>query len=257
MNIGFIGTGEISAAVIEGMLLENPSRTIVISPRSASVSSELAARHASVTRALDNQSVVDASDVVCLGIRPQQAREIIAPLRFRPDKILVSFIAGASTEELRNLLPEPRAICRVTPLPMIARRQGPILLYPDEPVVRDLFAPLGDLIVADSGDQMAAYGVASGAMSSFFVQMLVAIDWLAEHGVPREGARDYMMSMMSALGQTGARTNVADLTDLPRRHETVGGLNEACREKLSATGWFTAYADGLVAVRKRSAELSE
>ena len=209
-----------------------------------------------VTQAKDNQSVVDASDVVCLGVRPQHAREIVAPLAFRPDQVVVSFIAGISTKAVQELLPEPRAICRVTPLPTIARRQGPILLFPSEPAVRDLFAPLGDLIVAASEDEMAAYGFASGAMSSFFAQMQVAIDWLSEHGVPRVGARDYMMSMMSALGQTGARTTLADLADLPRRHETVGGLNEACRERLSAAGWFDAYADGLEAVRKRSAELS-
>ena len=119
MTIGFIGTGEIAAAVIEGMLAEDPSHPIVVSPRSASVSTDLAARYASVTRAKDNQSVVDTSDIVCLGVRPQQAREGIAPLSFRPDQNLVSFIAGASTDDLRELLPEPRAICRVPMFQML------------------------------------------------------------------------------------------------------------------------------------------
>ncbi len=257
MRIGFIGTGVIAEAVIEGMLAEDPTRAISVSPRSEAISRALAERHAAVTRAADNQAVVDASDVVCLGVRPEQAAATLDPLTFRADQRVVSFVAGVAAEDLARHARWAGAVCRVTPLPTIARRQGPILIQGATPAITELFRPLGVLVEAADSAEMEAYGCASGVMSSFFSQALAGIGWLTDQGMPRAGARDYLMAMYAGLAETGLRTPAADLDALPARHETTGGLNEACRERLAAAGWFDAYRLGFDAVRDRSRSVAD
>ena len=74
MRIGFIGTGTISAAVVEGLQSLPDAPEIVLSPRSEATSIALAAKFAKVSRAQSNADAAKA-DIVFLGMRPAQPRE--------------------------------------------------------------------------------------------------------------------------------------------------------------------------------------
>ena len=98
MTLGFIGTGAIAAAMVEGLA---PDR-ILLSPRGASVAADLAARFAGVTIAASNQAVVDGSDLVVLSVRPQVAEAVIRALRFRPGQKVLSLIAATGIDHLQD-----------------------------------------------------------------------------------------------------------------------------------------------------------
>ena len=259
MRIGFVGTGVISAAVIEGLCRVEDGEVapeILVSPRSEAITVDLARRHANVNREGSNQDVVDAADVICIGVLPGQLPEVAGALRFRDDQIVVSFVAGADVRDVsRHIDADPR-VCRVVPLPTIARREGPVLLHPGVPEVRDLFAPLGTLIEPADADRMMAFAHGGAMMSSFFAMANAGIEGLEAHGVPRDGARDYMMALYRALATTGGTTPPDGLGDLPARHETPGGVNEACREHLSDLGWFDAYRGAVDAVARKTETLA-
>lgn len=259
MRIGFVGTGVISAAVIDGLCRVPAGVTapeITVSPRSENVGRELAARHPTVRRAESNQEVVDGADLVCIGVLPSQLPEVLGPLRFRDAQIVVSFVAGADVGRVAAHIDAAPRICRIVPLPMIARREGPVLLYPAIPEVRDLFAPLGTLIEPSDAERMMAFAHGGALMSSFFAMANAGVEGLAAHGVPRDGARDYLMAMYRALTATGLATSPDALADLPARHETPGGVNEACREHLSGLGWFDAYRGAIQAVARKTETLA-
>lgn len=249
-RLGVIGTGTLSAAVIEGLLAVHGDRLeIMVSPRSEAVSRDLAERYPQVTRASSNQAVVDAADIVLLGVRPQHLDEVMARLRLRADQTVLSFVAGAGLARLAPLCAPATRVLRVTPLPPIARRQGPILVFPGDPETETLFAGLGTVIVPENADQIMALGYAGGLMASFFEMALAAIRWLEAEGVPRSMGRDYVMSMFAALGDTGLRTPADSLEGLPGEHATPGGINERCLNQLSEAGWFADYASGLEAMK--------
>ena len=86
MQIGFIGTGTISGAVIEGLQSLPDAPEIIVSPRSEGASLALAARFKRVTRAASNAEVAKA-DMVFLGMRPMHLDDAIAGhrVRRRPD----------------------------------------------------------------------------------------------------------------------------------------------------------------------------
>jgi pyrroline-5-carboxylate reductase len=58
-----------------------------------------------VAIAPDNQAVADACDVVVVSIRPQQAREVLAPLKFRAGQTVLSVMAGSALPRYANSSP--------------------------------------------------------------------------------------------------------------------------------------------------------
>ena len=83
MRIGVLGTGTIASAVVRSVA--DDGHSITVSRRSAAVSAALARDHASVSLA-ENQGVIDASDVILLGLMADAAPRVLDGLRFRPDQ---------------------------------------------------------------------------------------------------------------------------------------------------------------------------
>ena len=77
MNYGFVGTGNIVSDVITGM---NGSKIrykkIIISPRNQKKAKQLKKKFKKITIAKDNQSVINESDWVFLGILPKVGDKI-------------------------------------------------------------------------------------------------------------------------------------------------------------------------------------
>lgn len=148
MVVGFVGCGTISAAVVKGMCQAlNGAVEIVVSPRNPQVAAALAKEFpARVTIATDNQAVLDASDVVCIGVTPQIYEEVLKSLSFRAEHIVISFM---STVKISSLVPlvapatssiflclryamfdtdivRAAAVVRMIPMPPIAKCLGTI-----------------------------------------------------------------------------------------------------------------------------------
>jgi pyrroline-5-carboxylate reductase len=85
VRLGFIGTGSIAAAIIEGFQRSDADHyPILVSPRSDEMSRMLATRYPNVDRAESNAAVIEGSDVVFLTMRPRQLEEGISGLAFGP-----------------------------------------------------------------------------------------------------------------------------------------------------------------------------
>ena len=244
MRIGFIGTGTISAAVVEGLQSLDNAPEIVVSPRSDAVSAALAARFPKVQRATSNAEAA-AADIVFLGMRPAQVDEALEGVTFGAGQIVVSMVAGFALSEIATRWPLA-AVCRLVPLPGIARRVGPIAMYPALPPIIRLVEPLGDLFVVDSESQLY-FGGLSAFMSSYFQLQHALIDAGTEAGVAEADARRYVISMLGMLADTGSRASPSEFATLVEGHQTKGGLNARVREQLLAAGWFDAPRAALLA----------
>ena len=239
MTIGFIGTGTIAAAVIEGLAWHGQGVDIFVSPRSAEISTRLAATFPQVRRAASNAEVAVNSDIVCLAMLPTKLEEALEGIAFRADQTIVSFVAGVSLETLAGIAPGAKH-CRVVPLPMIARREGPILCYPPLPEVVQLLDGLGTLVVPESEAELQALMAVSGFMSTYFELQGALGGWLESRGVAGERGSLFVRSLFAALGTTGLAATPDKVADLPREHETPGGMNFRTRTQLAEAGWFSA-----------------
>ncbi|MDQ0391388.1 NAD(P)-binding domain-containing protein [Labrys monachus] len=246
LRLGFVGTGTLAQAVIGGLQETHGDRcTILVSPRSEETSRALAARYPNVERAASSAAVVEGSDIVFLGMRPQQLAEGIAALPFRDGQVVVSFLAGVPLALVREKVRPAAAVCRAIPLPGIRLRRGPVVLHPGHALVEDLFGGLGDLIVADRESDLTAVSNASAMMSSHFAMQNRMVDWLSSRSVAPDVATRYVRSMFAGLAAIGLDgLDRGEQLD-PAHHETKGGLNERVRSHLASAGWFDEVATAL------------
>jgi pyrroline-5-carboxylate reductase len=249
MTIGFIGTGTISGAMVEGLSGRDGPPEIVVSPRSEAVSTALAAQFANVRRTASNAEVAKA-EIVVLGMRPAQLAEAMAGLSFGADQIVVSLVAGLALAELQKLAPNSRVACAV-PMPGISRAIGPITLYPGLPELVRLLAPLGDLFVVPDESRLNMGGL-SAFLSSYFELQGRLITAAVASGAPPEDARRFVVSLLGMLADTARHTPAEGFDRLVEEHQTKGGLNERVRARLLAEGWFDALPEALAAITRLS-----
>lgn len=235
MRIGFIGTGTISAAVVEGLQRLPEVPEILVSPRSETTSVALAAKFRSVTRAASNAEVAKA-DIVFVGMRPAQLDDAVSGIDFGERQIVVSMVAGFSLADIRARWTRP-TVCRFIPLPGIARGMGPMTIYPAVPEVIALLSPLGELFVVRD-EAGLHFGGTNAFMSSYYELQRALIAVGTGAGQSESDARRYVVSMLGMLADTAQRTPDALFDSLVQEHQTKGGLNERVRAALLAQGWF-------------------
>lgn len=244
MRIGFIGTGTISAAVIEGLQSLPDAPQIVVSPRSEATSLALAAKFRNVTRAQSNADVATA-DIVFLGMRPMHVEAAMAGIGFRAGQIVASMVAGFGLDDIGARWPKA-TVCRFIPLPGIARGKGPMTTYPAVPEIIELMSPLGDLFVAPD-EARIHFGGINAFMSSYYELQRALIDVGTGAGLGASDARGFVVSMLGMLADTAQDTPDAVFDKLVEEHQTKGGLNERVRITLMEQGWFDAPRAALTA----------
>ena len=114
---GFIGVGTMSSAIVRGLCtLPQPPKAVVLSPRGESNGLSLVQQFSTgdtpgiVRRAKTNQEVVDESDVIFVGVLPQQTEEVLRALTFKPTQTIVSLVSTAPLSMLQDAcMPVPAA----------------------------------------------------------------------------------------------------------------------------------------------------
>jgi pyrroline-5-carboxylate reductase len=252
MKLGFIGTGALTAAIVTGLKsVADGSVSVLLSPRSEEISASLAARYSDVRVAADNQAVLDGSDTIMLAVRPQVAHEVLRQLRFRRDHRVVSLIATLSREEIATLTAPAEQVTKALPMPMIALRQGPIIICPPDSGVAELFGRLGKVIEIKNSSEFDALSVATATFATYFKYLDTIHSWLKDHGVADATARDYVATLFKALGSAPETMPDADFTQLAQDYATLGGINEQILRELTARKLFEAVAESLDGVHRR------
>ena len=84
MNLGFIGTGEITKAVVEGIIKSNLKyKKIYLSKRNTKISSTLKRQSKKIEVLKFNQDIIDKSNWIFLGVTPEVGKKIIKGLKFK------------------------------------------------------------------------------------------------------------------------------------------------------------------------------
>jgi pyrroline-5-carboxylate reductase len=252
MKLGFVGTGAITAAIVTGLNADGGGRdTILVSPRNADTAAELARRFPNVTVAASNQRVLDGSDIVILAVRPQVAAEVLSGLKFRPDHHVISLMALTSLPRVAALVAPAGSVTRAIPLPIVADRRGPTVIYPADPVAAQIFDRLGTTIDANNAEQFDAFSAATATMAPYFAFAEEIAAWLARHDVPPADARRYVATVFDGLGHVAVATPQHSLAALAGEFATRGGLNEQVMAHLRERHALASLSDALDAVLRR------
>lgn len=231
-TIGFIGTGEISAAMVTGLAgaAGGPER-IMVSPRSAGVSARLAREFpGTVAVAESNAHVVASSDIVVLAILPHQLHEALDGVRFRPEQLVISLLAGVAIADVAAVVGASVPIVRAVPMPAVARRDSVTVMAPPEPRAKALFDLLGGALELPAEPDLAVYSALTGTISGFYRYLDIVCEWAVGRGATKDATEPFVRGLFAALAPALRDPNV-DLAHLVKHAETPGGLNEQLRQE--------------------------
>jgi pyrroline-5-carboxylate reductase len=254
-SVGFIGTGNITSALVEGLCSTGDQpKSILVSPRNAAKAAKLAAGFSQVRVAEDNQAVIDGSAIVFLALLPEIAPDVLPQLHFRKDQKIVSLIAVTPIDLIKTLIGDLDHVVRAVPLPTVAQHEGPVILYPDDPEIGDIFKSIGTLVVVSSEKEVGVLASVTALISPFFALMGAISDWAATGGIEECVARQFTASMFRALAAQAMAMDKSDFSEFAVEAATPGGLNEQASAIINVKGGFSAFLDALNAVAARSSD---
>ena len=190
MTYGIIGVGSIAAAIVIGLCEHaQDAPSILLSPRNASRAANLAARFPTVRVAQSNQEVIDASSVLILCLRPQDACSVLPSLSFSKQQAVISVMAGISMEALHELVAPAQNIARAIPLPSVAARDGATPIYPATEAAKALFDRLGSSIEVPDAVAFEATSASTATIAAHFAYLNTICQWLIAQGVSDDSSK--------------------------------------------------------------------
>src|SRR2546423_1981404 len=265
-RVSVIGAGVMAEAIIAGMLERSlVSATSIIASHPRADRREVLAQKYGIQVTADNAEAAGQSDVVVLGIKPQVMPGVLNELRGKlgPNKLLISIIAGATTQTLRNGI-DQSAIVRVMPNTPAQISEGVNIWYATPETTelqreqaRALLGALGhELQVTDERFVAMAMAVSGTGPTYVFLVMEALIDSAVHLGFPRHLAHDLVLETIKGSVAFAERTqkHPAQLRDMVT---SPGGTSAAAFYELERGRLRTVLADAVWAAYRRTMSLSE
>ncbi|HEY9289392.1 MAG TPA: pyrroline-5-carboxylate reductase [Candidatus Dormibacteraeota bacterium] len=265
-TVGVIGAGVMAEAIISGLLERNlvPASSIIASHPRPDRREALVDKHRIQVTA-DNVEAAERGDVIVLGIKPQVMHAVLTELRGKlsQQKLVISIIAGATTDTLRKGLDHP-ALVRVMPNTPAQISEGVNIWYATPETTethraqaKALLGALGhELQVGDERFVAMATAVSGTGPTYVFLVMEALIDSAVHLGFPRHLAHDLVLETLKGSVAFAERTqkHPAQLRDMVT---SPGGTSAAAFYELERGRLRTVLADAVWAAYRRTVSLSE
>ncbi|MBV9946506.1 MAG: pyrroline-5-carboxylate reductase [Myxococcales bacterium] len=264
-RIGFLGAGNMAAALIEGLLHAGvlPARIIASDVKPERLEHLQQLRGIRTTR--DNRTLLGESDLVVLAVKPQVVDRVLSEVgaELRGDQLLVSLAAGVPLAALEARLPRGSRVVRSMPNTPATVQAGATAIAggahaseEDVRVARELFEAVGRVVVLDEGLLDAVTGL-SGSGPAY---IMLIIEALADGGVKVGLHRDTAL-LLAAQTVFGAAKLLLETGEHPGRLKDMvtspGGTAIAGLHTLESGALRKTLIDAVETATRRAAELGE
>ena len=201
-TIGFIGSGNMAEALINGVLkagVYRPGKVYVSDVRPDRIA--YLREHYGVRTAADNHELASAVDVLVLSVKPQNMKEALESIKdsVNDHVLVITIAAGIKTSLISSILGDV-AIVRVMPNMPAWVDEAASVLVPNEKAkekvekARLILLSVGEAIVGEDEDLLDAVTAVSGSGPAyFFLLMQEMIKAGVELGLPEEDARELVL----------------------------------------------------------------
>jgi pyrroline-5-carboxylate reductase len=263
-RLGFLGAGNMAAALVKGLLHGN-----VLAPDKIVVSDvkpeRLALLHENhgIRTTHDNHALVRESDVLVLAVKPQVIDKVLTEIGrdVRADQVVISVAAGVPIEALEGRLPAGSRVVRAMPNTPATVQAGATAIAggahardDDLRIARELFEAVGRVVVLDEVLLDAVTGL-SGSGPAY---TMLIIEALADGGVKVGLHRDTAL-MLAAQTVYGSAKLLLETGEHPGRLKDMvtspGGTAIAGLHTLESGALRKTLIDAVEAATKRSVEL--
>ena len=251
MNLGFIGTGNITSDVVSGISKSKISYSrIILSPRNIKKAKYLKKKFKKISIAKNNQEVIDASDWIFIGVLPKVGEKILSKLIFKKKQIIISFMSTTNYAKLKKLIKTKLIIIRAIPMPPIKMGKGPVAIFPPNKKVKNFFNKIGTTIEIKNEKLSKNFWAISGTMASFYELLNILSNWLIKKKVNKLDAQKYVTLLYSALAELALINSNKPLKNLVNE-QTPGGLNWQGVNDLRRSGYYRLLEKSLIKIYKR------
>ncbi len=262
-TIGFIGAGNMSLAIIRGLLDagHSPSRIAAADPSEHQLQT-LLDLSTDIFTSTDNVAVAGRSDAVVLATKPQHIVPVAGEIAGKSIPLIVSIAAGVKLSAIAEAFQEPQAVVRIMPnqpallgLGMAGLVANAAVDEPGRNLANYIAEATGEAVWLDDESLMDGITAISGSGPAYFYLLLEMLEAGArEFGFSDQVARK--LAVQTGIGATQlAAADAASLAELRRRVTSPGGTTEAAINSLEDGGIRAAFKQALEAARDKSIEL--
>lgn len=265
-TLGFIGGGNMAAALVKGLLHSKvvPPERIIVSDVKDERLQLLRDKHG-VRTTDDNAELVRDADVVVLSVKPQVIDKVLAAIGkdIRPTQLIVSVAAGVPVVAMEARLPDGARVVRTMPntpatvdAGATAIAAGTHATDEDLAIANELFSAVGRVVTLDETLLDAVTGL-SGSGPAYVMLMIEA---LADGGVKVGLHRDTAL-LLAAQTVYGSAKLLLETGEHPGRLKDMvtspGGTAIAGLHTLESGGLRRTLIDAVEAATTRAAVLGE
>lgn len=268
IRIGFVGGGAMGEALAAGVLAAGVPASNVRAADPDPARRKQLEQTLGIEASADNASVVAASDLVVLAVKPGLIGPALAALGgsaasalLRP--LWVSIAAGVPIAALSKALPPDARVVRAMPNTPALVRSGATAFVAgegcsagDRALARALFEGVGTAWEAPAEALLDAVTGLSGSGPAYVFLFLEALsDAGVRMGLPGDAAS--ALALQTVLGSARlARETGRHPATLRDQVTSPGGTTSAGLERLEACGFRAAVHDAVAAATRRSKELA-
>jgi pyrroline-5-carboxylate reductase len=179
-KVGIIGAGNIGCAIAKGLVTygkKQPSDLYLSRKRTT-----LLAEHQKLGfQVVDNQTLLEACDLIILAVLPGQAKEVVSDIRtglHKGNKLLISVVSAVTIKELEEWSEGGVTIVRIMPNTAVEYGASMTCIAGEEDKavdrVRKLFEPLGQTMVIKE-HLMPAATILAACGIAFFLRFIRAV----------------------------------------------------------------------------------
>jgi pyrroline-5-carboxylate reductase len=233
MIVGFVGSGNMAAAMARGMAgaVAGMLFTDSGSGRAAELAAELGGEALT-----GNAELAERADVVVLAVKPARLEEAAAELG--DARTVVSLLGATPLERVRAAFPDAEVV-RVMPNVGVEVRRGVLCLAGDpDPALRQLLGTLGHVVELDDAEFDAATAVMGCAPAYLALAVEAIADAGATDGLDAELARELVVETTAGTAELLRLRHPADVR---KAVASPGGSTEAGLEALDREGARQAF----------------
>ncbi|MDT8316712.1 MAG: pyrroline-5-carboxylate reductase [bacterium] len=266
-RIGFLGSGNMAEAIINGLIKSGQVKGAEISASDKNIERlNVIVEGYGIEGHNKNFEVARRSDVIIIAVKPQVIEPVLNEIsdEIGPDKLLISIVAGIKIKQIASYLKEGAKIVRVMPNTPALVLSGVSALCPGKGVSDEelelataIFGAVGKAVTVEDEGLMDAVTGLSGSGPAFVYTFIEAMsDAGVKMGLPRDTAN--ILATETVLGSAKVvsemKRHTGELRDMVT---SPGGTTIAGMGKLEEKGFRSAVISAVEAAVNKSKELGK
>ena len=267
MKIGFIGCGNMTSAIVRGLINSGISREEILASNRGVEKLEEIKHQTGISSTQDNLLCAEFSEVLILSVKPQVLPEVCVSLKEADlsSKVIVSIAAGITTTKISESLNQDVPVIRAMPNTPALVSEGATGLFANrlttveqKQQVQSIFDSVGCTSWVENESLIDVVTAIAGSAPAYIYMLMDAItEQAVSDGLNYSSARKLVTQAVIGSGKLAQLNEETSLLELRQNVTSRGGTTAAAIDSFEQNGFSNIVKQAVSAAIKRSRELGD